>query len=373
MLPNISCQKSTRTKLGHLQLPGSSLVSLRMMQKSSQIMSTCSRLNAWWPKYETHTNLNRSKPTLLVHKTATKQSSPKRILINQQTTPPLHNCPPQKTLLLATVLCFHLLFASYNQDTHSINPLQLSETAIELRKINGGAQHITDLSKANTKFLNTVAKEGDYTSRSMCWPHSMITIIKGYIPRGQFCIPGICLFADGNNMDGLNVLALILPSLSTTPTNSFNTIREANLLLGKSTDNLTKVDTFVKINMDIQDSTGLAVCTNLVAVFSQLSIMTAETINQSHSSSKQPSNLAVPSPKGPCWTLFGTKRQNWYLLQLSHVLTPSFNTLGRILFIWKGFALPVPTTRHPASQHGSEWHKSFSFSALTSLTWPQQE
>ncbi len=53
-------------------------------------------------------------------------------------------------------------------------------------------------------------------------------------------------------------------SSNTAPTTSFATIREAELLLSESSNNLTNIDTSMKINMDIQHYKGLSICTNLV-------------------------------------------------------------------------------------------------------------
>ncbi len=87
---------------------------------------------------------------------------------------------------------------------------------------------------------------------------------------GQFCNHCICLFAYGKDLDVFKILAIVQSSSVTLPTTSFVTIREAELLLGKSINNLAMVDTSVKINMNIQHSRGLAISANL-AFLCQLS------------------------------------------------------------------------------------------------------
>ncbi len=92
---------------------------------------------------------------------------------------------------------------------------------------------------------------------------NMRIILKGCLAEGRFQILEICSFVDEKDWGSVNVLALIPLSLSTTSSKSFENIREAMLLIRKSTNNLTKVDTSVNTNTDIQQSRGLAVFTYL--------------------------------------------------------------------------------------------------------------
>lgn len=81
---------------------------------------------------------------------------------------------------------------------------------------------------------------------------------------GQHCIEGIKSFEDRKSCNRFNILALIPPYHPILSQISAAAICEAKLLLGESSDNLTKVNSSVKINADVTLTMGLAICANLV-------------------------------------------------------------------------------------------------------------
>ncbi len=91
------------------------------------------------------------------------------------------------------------------------------------------------------------------------------------------------------------------------PYTSFATIRDEELLLGKCTDNLTKVNTSAKINMDIQHTAGLAVCANLFFLFRLFTEVQNEATKHPllHKSTMQ---LYMQSPINPYSKLCETNR-----------------------------------------------------------------
>ncbi len=76
-------------------------------------------------------------------------------------------------------------------------------------------------------------------------------IFKGLLADSQFCHLGLHFLANGWSGEGFNILVLIPPTSSAASYTSHTIVSEGELLLGQSLENLTKVNTSSKINMDL--------------------------------------------------------------------------------------------------------------------------
>ncbi len=208
-------------------------------------------------------------------------------------------------------------------------------------------------------------------------------------------------FADGRDRDDFNVLALIPPSSNMEPTISFATIREAELLLHKSLDNLTKLDASVKINTDIQQSKGIVICANSVFfcclfmavqccqwqnpspaipwiefLLTNLYTWITQCLHLDHNRLSITNKHSVPSPKSK-WTkrIHSTTAPMPWPTQQRPSTSNNAGISSQTTYIW---TLPSSTTPYPTPQFWDDvilptsspgTHQQLSI-PITSPTWP---
>lgn len=130
-------------------------------------------------------------------------------------------------------------FASFNETTGHITFPKFTETTGELVETEGIKSRISYLSNAIDNLLDTISNKLDFISWGVCRLSNLSSLSKGFLANRQFCTQHCKSFDDTWDKSSFIILQ------------EDSSLHNAELLLGKASENLTKGDTTININATI--------------------------------------------------------------------------------------------------------------------------
>ncbi len=161
---------------------------------------------------------------------------------------------------------FRILFASYDQNSNTIRPPILTDTAKEIAATENATKRIGTLPSAIDHLLDIASTERDFLSRAVRWPRNLSNLSnlsKGQLAQDLFRTQLARSFEDTKDQFGFSILTLI-PSTKGQGDKTDNLfLQEVELLLEETAKNSTKVDTTINVNTTVLPTTGTIVCANV--------------------------------------------------------------------------------------------------------------
>ncbi len=117
---------------------------------------------------------------------------------------------------------FCIIFSAYNQNSNTIQPPILTDTAKEIADMDNATTRIGIFTSAIDHLLDNASAERDFLSRAVRWPSNLSNLSKGHLAQRLFQTQLTRSFKDAKDRLGFSILPLIPPSkdketITTTP------------------------------------------------------------------------------------------------------------------------------------------------------------